>query len=146
MYFLIQIYTKAGRRRLLDDSATSRRWFIDDSTHCRSGVQRRRVARESRGKILDDSPTTPVVNRSRLVCNYSLISSYQGWKRQKIRLMGIRRAQTARHSVLCIVMQRAESVPDAFFRFTRGKTSIFTVFAPEARWARFNGAYNATLW
>ena len=35
--------------------------------------------------------------------------------------MGIRRAQTARHSVLCIVMQRAESVPDAFFRFTRGK-------------------------
>jgi hypothetical protein len=30
-------------------------------------------------------------------------------------------------------MQRAESVPDAFFRFTRGKTSIFTVFAPEAR-------------
>jgi hypothetical protein len=47
--------------------------------------------------------------------------------------MGIRRAQTARHSVLCIVMQRAESVPDAFFRFTRGKTSIFTVFAPEAR-------------
>ena len=38
--------------------------------------------------------------------------------------MDIRRAQTARHSVLCIVMQRAESVPDAFFRFTRGGTSI----------------------
>ncbi|WP_162825664.1 hypothetical protein, partial [Escherichia coli] len=63
---------------LLDDSATSRRGFIDDSTHCRSGVQRMRVARESRGKKLDDSPTTPVVNRSRLVGNYSQISSYQG--------------------------------------------------------------------
>lgn len=50
IYFLIQVYTKASRRRLLDDSATSRRWFIDDSTHCLSGVQRRRVARESRGK------------------------------------------------------------------------------------------------
>ena len=35
--------------------------------------------------------------------------------------MGIRRAQTARHSVLCIVMQRAESVPDAFLRFLRQK-------------------------
>lgn len=142
IYFLIQVYTKASRRRLLDDSATSRRWFIDDSTHCLSGVQRRRVARESRGKYW----MTPGVNRSRLVCNYCLISSHQGWKRPKMRLMGIRRAQTDRHSVSCIVMQRAENVPDAFFRFAPGKTSLFAVFAPETRWARFNGAYNATLW
>ena len=60
--------------------------------------------------------------------------------------MGIRRAQTARHSVLCIVMQRAESVPDAFFRFSLGKTSLFAVFAAESRSARFSGARNATLW
>lgn len=142
IYFLIQIYTKASCRRLLDDSSTSRRWFIDDSTHCLSGVQRRRVARESRGKILDDSLMTPGRNRSRLVCNYCLISSHQGWKRPKMRLMGIRRAQTDRHSVSYIVMQCHENNPDAFFRFTRGKTSLFAVFAPESRWARFSGAYN----
>lgn len=35
--------------------------------------------------------------------------------------MGIRRAQTDRHSVSCIVMQRPENDPDAFFRFSWGK-------------------------
>ena len=35
--------------------------------------------------------------------------------------MGTVCAQTDRHSVSCIVMQRAENVPDAFFRFTLGK-------------------------
>ncbi|ENW9131467.1 hypothetical protein ACP1PC_004849 [Escherichia coli] len=57
-------------------------------------------------------------------------------------LMGTVCAQTDRHSVSCIVMQRAENVPDAFFRFTRWKTSLFAGFAPELRSARFNGAYN----
>lgn len=64
------------------------------------------------------------------------------WKFTKISLRDSGRAQTDRHSVSCIVMQRAENVPDAFFRFTPGKSSLFTVFAPETRWARFNGAYN----
>ena len=43
----------------------------------------------------------------------------------------VRTDETDRHSVSCIVMQRAENVPDAFFRFTLGKTSLFTVFASE---------------
>ncbi|MDJ6515563.1 hypothetical protein LED28_22815 [Salmonella enterica] len=54
--------------------------------------------------------------------------------------------QTDRHSVSCIVMQRAENNPDAFFRFTPGKTSLFAVFAAESRSARFCGARNETLW
>ncbi|OKW00687.1 hypothetical protein AWP65_12015 [Escherichia coli] len=37
-------------------------------------------------------------------------------------------------------MQCAENVPDAFFRFTPGKTSLFAVFAAESRSARFSGA------
>ena len=59
-----------------------------------------------------------------------------------MRLTGIRHAQTDRHSVSCIVMQRPENVPDAFFWFTLGKTSLFAVFASESRSARFRGAYN----
>lgn len=59
--------------------------------------------------------------------------------------MGTVCAQTDRHSVSCIVMQRAENVPDAFFRFTPGKTSLFTVFAAESRSARFSGAYNSDV-
>lgn len=51
-------------------------------------------------------------------------------------------AQTYRHSLSCIAMQRAENVPDAFFRFVPGKTSLFAVFASESRSARFSGAYN----
>ena len=47
--------------------------------------------------------------------------------------MGTVCAQTDRHSVSCIVMQRAENVPDAFFRFILGKTSLFAVFAAESR-------------
>ena len=43
-------------------------------------------------------------------------------------------------------MQRAENDPDAFFRFSLGKTSLFAVFAAESRSARFSGARNATLW
>ncbi|WP_346432126.1 hypothetical protein, partial [Salmonella enterica] len=35
-----------------------------------------------------------------------------------------------------------ESNPDAFFRFTPGKTSLFAVFAAESRSARFSGARN----
>ncbi|HFT9342640.1 hypothetical protein M8368_27420 [Enterobacter kobei] len=61
-------------------------------------------------------------------------------------LMGTICAQTDRHSLSCIVMQRAENNPDAFFRFTPGKTSLFAVFAVESRSARFSGARNATLW
>ena len=56
-----------------------------------------------------------------------------GRKHPKISLRDTGRAQTDRHSVSCIVMQRAENGPDAFFRFTMGKTSIFTVFASESR-------------
>ncbi|CAM8569573.1 hypothetical protein KLPMMM297M_26710 [Klebsiella pneumoniae] len=59
--------------------------------------------------------------------------------------MGTVCAQTDRHSVSCIVMQRAENVPDAFFRFTMGKTSLFAVFAAESRSARFSGARNKSL-
>ena len=40
----------------------------------------------------------------------------------------------------------AESEPDAFFRFTPGKTSLFAVFAAESRSARFSGARNTGLW
>ncbi|EHR8683693.1 hypothetical protein K5Y72_004243 [Escherichia coli] len=36
-------------------------------------------------------------------------------KHPKISLRDTGRAQTDHHSVLCIVMQRAENVPDAFF-------------------------------
>ncbi|EGZ6972684.1 hypothetical protein BLK76_004748, partial [Salmonella enterica subsp. enterica serovar Derby] len=54
--------------------------------------------------------------------------------------MGTVCAQTDRHSVSCIVMQRAENVPDAFFRFSLGKTSLFAVSASESRSARFCGA------
>lgn len=43
-------------------------------------------------------------------------------------------------------MQRAENDPDAFFRFSLGKTSLFAVFAAESHSARFSGARNATLW
>ena len=42
-------------------------------------------------------------------------------------------------------MQRAENVPDAFFRFTLGETSLFAVFAAESRSARFSGARNKSL-
>ena len=42
-------------------------------------------------------------------------------------------------------MQRAENVPDAFFRFTLGKTSLFAVFAAESRSARFSGVRNKSL-
>ncbi|MGS8301285.1 hypothetical protein ACVCEY_27440, partial [Escherichia coli] len=56
-----------------------------------------------------------------------------GRKLPKISLRDSGRAQTDCHSVSCIVMQRAENNPDAFFRFTPGKTSLFTVFAPESR-------------
>ena len=42
-------------------------------------------------------------------------------------------------------MQRAENAPDAFFRFTMGKTSLFAVFAAESRSARFSGARNKSL-
>ena len=62
-----------------------------------------------------------------------------------MRLMDTGRAQTDRHSVSCIVMQGAENVPDAFFRFTLGKTSLFAVFASESRSARFRGAYNTDV-
>ena len=58
----------------------------------------------------------------------------------------VRTDETARHSVSCIVMQRAKNDSGAFFRFTLGKTSLFAVFASELRSARFRGAYNATLW
>ena len=54
-------------------------------------------------------------------------------KLPKISLRDSGRARTDCHSVSCIVMQRAENNPDAFFRFTPGKTSLFTVFAPESR-------------
>ena len=57
---------------------------------------------------------------------------FSGGKRPKMRLTGIRHAQTDRHSVLCIVMQRPENVSDAFFRFTLGKTSFFAFFASES--------------
>ena len=54
--------------------------------------------------------------------------------------------QTDRHSLSCIAMPRAENDPDAFFRFTPGKTSLFAVSASESRSARLSGARNATLW
>lgn len=57
-------------------------------------------------------------------------------------LMGTVCAQTVRHSLSCIAMQRAENDLDAFFRFALGKTSLFEVFASESRSARFYGAYN----
>ncbi|EAA0980138.1 hypothetical protein DLY41_27370 [Escherichia coli] len=60
--------------------------------------------------------------------------------------MGTVCAQTDRHSLLCIAMQRTENLPDAFFRFSLGKTSLFAVSASESRSARFGGARNATLW
>ena len=47
------------------------------------------------------------------------------------------RPNRVRHSLSCIAMQRAENDPDAFFRFTLGKTSLFAVFASESRSARF---------
>lgn len=56
-----------------------------------------------------------------------------GRKLPKISLRDSGRAQTDRHSLSSIVMQRAENVPDVFFRFTLGKTSLFTVFASESR-------------
>ncbi|EMZ89386.1 hypothetical protein EC1999001_4990, partial [Escherichia coli 199900.1] len=37
-------------------------------------------------------------------------------------------------------MQRAENLPDAFFRFYLGKTCLFAVFTSESRSARFGGA------
>ncbi|MGK8039771.1 hypothetical protein KVP58_24905, partial [Salmonella sp. LSP 245/13] len=43
-------------------------------------------------------------------------------------------------------MQWAENDPDAFFRFSLGKTSLFAVSASESRSVRFSGARNATLW
>nr|WP_249967482.1 hypothetical protein [Escherichia coli] len=57
-------------------------------------------------------------------------------------LMGTVCNQTDRHSLSCIAMQRDESDPDAFFRFSLGKISLFAVFASESRSARFCGAYN----
>uniref|UniRef100_UPI001E551665 hypothetical protein n=1 Tax=Aeromonas jandaei TaxID=650 RepID=UPI001E551665 len=56
-----------------------------------------------------------------------------GRKHPKISLRDSGRAQTDRHSLSCIVMQRAENVPDAFFLFTPGKASLFAVFSPESR-------------
>ncbi|WP_207187058.1 hypothetical protein, partial [Klebsiella pneumoniae] len=38
-----------------------------------------------------------------------------------------------------------ENGPDAFFRFSLGKTSLFAVFAAESRSARFSGAYNTGI-
>ncbi len=68
---------------------------------------------------------------------------YQGERKQpKISLMDTGHAQTGRHSVSCIVMQRAKNDSGAFFRFTLGKASLFAVFASESRSARFRGAYN----
>jgi hypothetical protein len=55
-----------------------------------------------------------------------------GRKLPKISLRDSGRAQTDRHSLSCIVMQRAENDSDAFFRFTPGKTSLFAVFASES--------------
>lgn len=66
-------------------------------------------------------------------------------KLPKISLRDSGRAQTDCHSVSCIVMQRAENNPDAFFRFTPGKTSLFAVFAVESRSARFSGAHKMGL-
>ncbi|MDA5358959.1 hypothetical protein PIA89_25330 [Escherichia coli] len=57
-------------------------------------------------------------------------------------LMGTVCAQTDRHSLSCIAMRRAENDPDAFFRFSLGKTSLFAVPASESRSARFSGARN----
>ncbi len=65
-----------------------------------------------------------------------------GRKQPKISLMDTGHAQTGRHSVSCIVMQRAKNDSGAFFRFTLGKTSLFAVFASESRSVRFIGAYN----
>ncbi|HFT9342607.1 TPA: hypothetical protein ACGS6V_004636 [Escherichia coli] len=65
-------------------------------------------------------------------------------KLPKISLRDSGRAQIDCHSVSCIVMQRAENNPDAFFRFTPGKTSLFAVFAAESRSARFSGARNGS--
>ena len=56
-----------------------------------------------------------------------------GRKHPKISLRDSGRAQTGRHSVSCIVMQRAKNDSGAFFRFTLGKTSLFAVFASESR-------------
>ncbi|EFX9847806.1 hypothetical protein D4716_22020 [Shigella boydii] len=42
-------------------------------------------------------------------------------------------------------MQCPENDPDAFFRFSLGKTSLFGVSASESRSARFNGAYNTAV-
>ncbi|WP_369501914.1 hypothetical protein, partial [Escherichia albertii] len=64
----------------------------------------------------------------------------------KMCLMGTVCAQTVRHSFSCIAMQWAENDPDAFFRFSLGKTSLFAVSASESRSVRFSGARNATLW
>lgn len=57
-------------------------------------------------------------------------------------LMGTICAQTVRHSFSCIAMQWVENDPDAFFRFSLGKTSLFAVSASESRSVRFSGAYN----
>ncbi|EHR9097660.1 hypothetical protein KUR41_005228 [Escherichia coli] len=57
---------------------------------------------------------------------------YRGRKLVILTRSLFRTVETDRHSVSCIVMQRAENVPGAFFRFTLGKTSLFAVFAAES--------------
>ncbi|MCV5976142.1 hypothetical protein OFO29_27705, partial [Escherichia coli] len=49
-------------------------------------------------------------------------------KLPKISLRDSGRAQTDCHSVSCIVMQRAENNPDAFFRFSQGENTSFYGF------------------
>lgn len=72
--------------------------------------------------------------------------SFPGRKLSKTDGMNTVSSQSDHHSLSCITMQRAENDPDAFFRFTPGKTSLFAVSASESRSARLSGARNATLW
>ena len=49
----------------------------------------------------------------------------------------VRTDETDRHSVSCIVMQRAENVPDAFSRFTLGENIPFYGFCVRKRLRAF---------
>lgn len=71
--------------------------------------------------------------------------SFPGRKLSKTDGMNTVSPQSDHHSLSCIAMQRAENDSDAFFRFFRGKISLFAVFASESRSARFGGAYNAGI-
>ncbi len=71
-------------------------------------------------------------------------------KLPKISLRDSGRAQTDRHSVSCIVMQRAENVPDAFFRFSPGK-HLFLRFLRQNRAERVSAVrvmrrYGKSVW